>query len=155
MNFNTNNEVRIESGLLGIASVPDSMIENYTNQAHGIVLTYISSVYVVTLIDATNPLFPGSPAEQHLKRAEALLASGYLLKKLYGGVEDSDKDGEEVYDMGIDLLVAISEGKPPIRLMDNTGTEFERIDGNQAGQGRGLVATGVSNDPKFSVNDEY
>lgn len=155
MNFNSNNEVRIESGLLGVSSVPDSMIENYTTQAHGIVLSYISSVYVVTLIDASNPLFTGSPAEQHLKRAEALIASGSLLKKLYGGVEDSDKDGEEVYDMGIDLLVAVISNKPPIRLIDNTGEEFERIDGNQAGGGHGLIATGVSDNPIFSVNDEY
>ncbi len=124
INYGTVEEIRKETGLLGDPSVNDEVIKNYLDQATGVVITYASSTYEV------NQLKPGeinidSPTFEYLKRAEALLASGYLLIKLYGGDFDGDKNGYEKVKEGKSLFNLVNSKE--MHLIDEEGKEYKKV----------------------------
>lgn len=153
-NYGTVEDVRRETGLLGDPSVSDDVIQNYLSQATGIVISYCSSIYNITNTKA-GAISTDSPAFEYLKRCEALIASGYLLIRLYGGDIDGDKNGYEKIEEGKTLLKAIAGGD--MRLIDENGKEYTKISDVEIPNKRYNVNSGKigKTTPKFSVDDKY
>ncbi len=152
MSYSTVDRVRSESGFDGNLNIKSSMIETYLEQANGIVKSYVASVYDIS--EFTGEKFTGSQGEKLLKRAEELIASGYLLIKQYGADSvDTDKDGYEKVKEGEGLLQRLTDKDHPLRLMNTDNTEFSRVSKSTAGT---IVASGAtSGENIFSVDDTY
>lgn len=152
MTYATTKRIRTESGFDGNLNIPDTMIETYLKQSHGIVQSYVAGVYDISQM--TGEKFTGSQAENILKRAEELIASGYLLIKEYGADSpDSHKDGYDKVEEGESLLQRLSNKDHPLRLMNTDGSEFTRVSKGTAGT---VVALGaVVDGNRFSVDDTY
>jgi len=152
-NYSTVSEVRSESGFSGDSSVPDELIQTYMDQATGIVLSHCAAVY------NTSPIQPGTintsaPAHGLLKRSEILIASGYLLIKLYGGEMDGDKDGYDKINEGKALVMQVSDKKAPLRLVNESGSEYGRNQYNE--HTRMALSTNLSKGGQvFNVSDKY
>ena len=121
-NYSTIAQVRLEAGFTNNLDILDATITEYTNQAHGVILSKLASDYDITKLDVSNLAFVNSIAQSVLTRCEILLASGYLLIKEYG-VMIGDKPIDEAkrrIDEAFKLLDKISSGE--IQLLDNTNT---------------------------------
>ncbi len=152
MTYSTAARVRTESGFDGNQNVLDSVIEAYLEQANGVVQSYVASVYDISQLSGSK--FTNSQAEKMLKRAEELIASGYLLIKEYGADSgESNKDGYEKVEEGESLLQRLTDKAHPLRLIDTGGDEFSRVAKSTAGT---IVGSGItSGENKFSVDDSY
>ena len=152
MTYSTTQRIRTESGFDGNYNIADSVIENYLEEAHGIVQSYVASVYDINVL--TGSKFTGSQAEKMLTRAEELIASGYLFIKEYGPDSgDSNKDGYEKVEEGESMLKRLTDKDHPLRLIDTVGNEFSRIAKSTAGS---VVALGATSGAKvFAVDDSY
>ena len=152
-NYGTIDDVRKETGLLGDPSVPDDIIQSYLTQSTGIVLSYCSSVYDVSTIKPSVINNSDSPAYNHLRRCETLMASGYLLIKLYGGDISGDKNGYDKVDESKDLLGMVQSGE--VLLIDENGEEYGKaIKKDDVSKSYGLSGN-TSTTPKFTVSDSY
>jgi hypothetical protein len=149
--FTTVERVRSEAGFDANSLVTDATIQEYLDQGHAIVLGVVAGVYSVSSLAGV--LFTGSHAEDYLKRAEELIAAGYLLQKDYGSQEfDTDKDGIRKFQEGMDRLTALTE-EPPVRLLDVNNDEFTRVSPTIAGSP--VAGISSSSTAKFSVDDTY
>lgn len=120
-NFATATQVRLESGMTSNTAILDATITEYINEAHGIIISKLSTDYDTSKLDVSNLDFVGSIAQSVLIRVEKLLASGYLLLKEYG-VMIGDKPIDEAkrrIDEAMRLLDQISKGD--LDLIDKNG----------------------------------
>lgn len=154
MSYTSTARVRTEAGFDGNPNVTDEMIDAYLVQSHGIVQSYVAAVYVLGNFSDSNPAFAGSQAEGVLKRAEELIAAGYILLKEYGSEGlNTDKDGQKKIAEGEKLLQRMADPKNPLRLVDGNGNEFQRISKAVAGK---IVAKGCdANENSFSVKMKF
>ncbi len=152
MTYSTVDRIRTESGFDGNLNIPNSMIQAYLDQANGVVKSYVASVYDISQFSGAK--FTDSQAEKMLKRAEELMASGYLLIKEYGADSgDSNKDGYDKVEEGESMLQRLTDKSHLLRLIDTDGNEFSRVAKSTAGS---VVALGASSGGNiFSVDDSY
>ena len=154
MSYTSTARVRTEAGFDGNPNVSDDMIDAYLVQSHGIVQSYVAAVYVLGNFSDSNPNFVGSQAEGVLKRAEELIAAGYVLLKEYGSEGlNTDKDGQKKIAEGEKLLQRLAQKDNPLRLVDSLGNEFSRVPKAVAGK---IVAKGAeAGENTFSVKMKF
>ncbi len=114
--YATVDEVRIEAGLVGNKWIKSSFIYEQLISAEDEVNTSL------LLGGYTLPL---SPVNQQVKKANILLAAGYVLTTDYGPEHSgTNKDGEHKIKMARDILGKIESGEAP--LADESGTAINR-----------------------------
>ncbi len=153
MNYNTIADIRNETGLVGDPSVSDELIQTYLRQSTDIVLSSVAAIYNITNLKP-GIISESSQAYGYLKRCESLLASGYLLVKLYGGDIDGDKNGYDKINEGKALLAMMIDNTQPLRLIDESGLEYAKNAYNQSNKVFSSPHLKIG-EHKFSVDDTY
>lgn len=120
--------VRSEAWFERNPNVLDATIESYLIQAHWIVQSYISAVYILTNLQPGVSLFDNSQAASLLKRAEELFAAGYLqMKEYWLQALWTERDWQRKIAEAEKLLQRLLDWKNPLRLVNTSWQEFERI----------------------------